>query len=428
MNPTPRDPGRGTLEELGRELAREQDELPMRADLRAEVRARLLASGAEQRRGAARLRRAARLLAATLALSLVFAVVFRVLKTRGGSVQVGHGELSASAGTWLHASESEPLPLTFADGTRIEMAPRSRARVLVLEPKETRVMLESGRAHVEVTRRSGQNFTIATGPFTVHVTGTRFDVLWSPESDQFELSLAEGQVELSGCVFGSGRKLVAGQRVEASCKVPRLAIAYSSPTAPPSASAFVSELPRASGSVALETAAPSARGEAPSPHTGKAPAARGGWLLLSRSGHYAEAFAAAEREGFAELCQGTNAAELSLLGETARHAGRLTEARQAFSALRRRFPAAKEAALSAFSLGLLEFDGFSAYSKAADWFRTYLRENPSGPLARDAHGRLMEAVQRSGSRAEARELAQSYLLDYPAGPHAELARRLVSSP
>lgn len=426
MSPTLRDPRRGAFEGLGRELAREQDELPMRADLRAEVRARLLATGAEQRRVSARLRRAGRLLAAMLALSLVFGVVFRALKTGEGSVRVGHGELSASAGTWLHASESESLPLAFADGTRIEMAPRSRARVLVLDPKETRVMLESGRAHVEVTRRSGQNFTIATGPFMVHVTGTRFDVLWNPERDQFELSLAEGQVELSGCVFGSGRKLVAGQRVEASCKVPRLTIAYSSPTAP--ASARASELPAASSSIAPEAAVPAPRREASPPHAAKIAPARGAWLSLSRSGHYAEAFAAAEREGFAELCQGTNAAELSLLGETARHAGRLAEARQAFSALRRRFPTAREAALSAFSLGLLEFDGFSAYSRAADWFRTYLRENPGGPLARDARGRLMEAVQRSGNRAEARDLAQSYLLDYPAGPHAELARRLVSSP
>ncbi|HWA74612.1 MAG TPA: FecR domain-containing protein [Polyangiaceae bacterium] len=427
MNHTPRDPGRGTLERLGQALAREQDELPLRAELRAEVRARLLAKGSKRRRSA-QLRRFGALLAATLVLSLAFGFVFRSLKRGAASVQVGHGELSASAGTWLHASESEPLPLTFADGTRIEMAPRSRARVLVLDPKETRVMLESGHAHVEVMRRAGQNFSITTGPFTVHVTGTRFDVGWNPEHDQFELTLAEGQVELSGCVFGNGRKLVAGQRVEASCKVPRLEIAYSAPASPPSASAAASETPVASAAT-LGGAAPVARAQT-EPTRAPKPAlpSGGGWVSMARAGRYAEAFAAADREGFAELCQGTSAAELSLLGETARHAGRLGEARQAFTALRRRFPAAKEAGLSAFSLGLLEFDGFSAYSKAADWFRTYLRENPSGPLARDARGRLMEATQRSGSRAEARELARSYLLDYPAGPHAELARRIVSSP
>ena len=70
----------------------------------------------------------------------------------------------------------------------------------------------------------------------------------------------------------------------------------------------------------------------------------------------------------------------------------------------------------------------SAYAKAADWFQIYLKERPGGPLTREARGRVMEATHRTGRRTEARNLALTYLLDYPAGPHAELARRIVSSP
>ena len=136
----------------------------------------------------------------------------------------------------------------------------------------------------------------------------------------------------------------------------------------------------------------------------------------------------ADSQGFEELCQRTSPAELSLLAETARHAGQLGKARAAFTTLRRRFPAAKEAGLAAFSLGLLEFDGFGAYAKAGDWFQTYLKERPGGPLTREARGRVMEAMHRTGRLPEARNLALSYLLDYPAGPHAELARRLASPP
>jgi transmembrane sensor len=422
------------LERLARLIASEQDALPRRAEERASVRTRLLALDVTRRRSA-RGPRLAVLLAAALALSAVVLVIWRNDREKGPFVLVGRSELSASVGTWLHASEGEPLPLVFSDGTRVEMAPKSRARVLVLQPGETRLLLESGHVHVEVAHRPGQNFSLATGPFNVRVTGTRFDVTWSPDRDQFELALAEGQVELSGCVFGTGRKLAAGQKVEASCRTPRVAIAYSAASAAPASS-----VPSAEEGHANEAAAPpspsssedsSARGAADATITRKpeaSSAARTSWLELARQGSYAEAFAAANGQGFEDLCQRTGPAELSLLAETARHAGQVGKARAAFTTLRRRFPAAKEAGLAAFSLGLLEFDGFGAYAKAADWFQIYLKERPGGPLTREARGRVMEATQRSGRRTEARNLALSYLLDYPAGPHAELARRIVSSP
>jgi hypothetical protein len=419
------------LERLGRLIAREQDALPERAQGRALVRARLLSQGADRpsRRGA----RLVALLAAALALSAVFLLVRRHTSERGPYVLVGRSELPASVGTWLHASENESLPLVFSDGTRVEMAPRSRARVLVLQPGETRLLLESGRAHVEVAHRPGQNFSVATGPFNVRVTGTRFDVTWSPERDQFELTLAEGQVELSGCVFGSGRKLAAGQKVEASCRTPSVAIAYSSPSAAPAGSAASPAPARAPEIAALPEPSSDKGVSARALDSGlsrkpDAPTPRATWLDLARQGNYREAFAAADAQGFDELCQRTSAAELSLLAEAARHAGQLGKARTAFTAVRRRFPAAKEAGLAAFSLGLLEFDGFGAYAKAADWFQTYLKERPGGSLSREARGRVMEAMHRTGRRTEARNLALTYLLDYPAGPHAELARRIVSSP
>lgn len=420
------------LERLAKLIADEQDTLRQRAEGRAGVRMRLLSLEAGRQ---GRLRpRLVGLLAAALAFCSVFLLVRRHTSERGPYVLVGRTGLQVSVGTWLHASENESLPLAFSDGTRVEMAPKSRARVLVLAPGETRLLLESGRAHVEVAHRPGQNFSVATGPFNVRVTGTRFDVTWSPERDQFELALAEGQVELSGCVFGGGRKLAAGQKVEASCRTPRLAIAYSSPSTAP-----------ASSLAAAEPAEPREATALPSPNSNKdstarsaadpvlsrkpdASAGHAAWLELARQGNYAEAFTAADAQGFDELCQRTSPAELSLLAEAARHAGQLGKARSAFSAVRRRFPAAKEAGLAAFSLGLLEFDGFGAYAKAAEWFQTYLKERPGGSLAREARGRMMEAMHRTGRRTEARNLALTYLLDYPAGPHAELARRIVSSP
>ena len=70
----------------------------------------------------------------------------------------------------------------------------------------------------------------------------------------------------------------------------------------------------------------------------------------------------------------------------------------------------------------------AAYSQAARSFRTYLKERPGGPMTREALGRLMEASQKEGDTASARAAAERYLRDYPSGPHAKLASRLVTAP
>lgn len=432
------------IDDLGRELAREQDALPGRVEKRAWVRARLLATPIRSRRS--RARRFTFALASALSLAAV--VAFAVVRFRAEpplTVTIGQSGLAGAVGAWIHAPEHEVLPLRFSDGSRIEMAPTARARLLVLDPREARVLLESGRMRVEVARRSGQNFSLATGPFTVRVTGTRFDVSYEPEHDRFELVLEEGQVELTGCVFGDGRKLVAGQRVRASCRGQELDVAYNTavqhgdPELPSSEAdatgvADTTELARTPHAdeplpLAVEEphSAPSASVAPLRAKTQDAPASQS-WSQLARQGHYDRAFAAAELADFSAECGRASAAELALLADTARHAGQLGKAREALNALRRRFSGTKEASLAAFSLGLLEFDGAANYAKAAEWFKTYLRESPGASLAREARGRLMEALHRSGGRQEARALAEKYLLDYPAGPHAELARRIVAAP
>ena len=64
--------------------------------------------------------------------------------------------------------------------------------------------------------------------------------------------------------------------------------------------------------------------------------------------------------------------------------------------------------------------------QAANWFETYLREQPSGPLMGDAFGRLMEARLRSGDGAGARASAEQYLRRFPEGPYASEARGILS--
>jgi hypothetical protein len=280
-------------------------------------------------------------------------------------------------------------------------------------------------------RRTG--WYIDAGPFGVRVTGTRFVVSYAPERDSFELAVDEGQVELSGCVFGPGRKLAVGQRVRASCGTRKLDVSYSdtpasgddrvrTPLSPPEG---VAATPSPGEPPPAPEAATKAKREQ-SVNPAVTPSAS--WLSLAKAGKYEEAYAAAQRDGFEAECLRVGPDGLTLLADVARHARSPRQAQHALLALRRRFSGSADAGLAAFSLGRLEFDEFRAYSSAANWFRTYLRERPGGAMAREALGRLMEALHRAGDRTSAEETARRYLRDYPSGPHAELASRLVPSP
>jgi TolA-binding protein len=115
-----------------------------------------------------------------------------------------------------------------------------------------------------------------------------------------------------------------------------------------------------------------------------------------------------------------------LLGESARLTGHTDDARLAYQAVRRRFAGSPEAAQAAFNLGRLEARG-GKKGASAGWFETYLKEQPSGPLAQAALGRLLEARVELGDTRAARDTARSYLERYPAGPHADEAQKVLES-
>lgn len=113
------------------------------------------------------------------------------------------------------------------------------------------------------------------------------------------------------------------------------------------------------------------------------------------------------------------------LADTARLVSKPAEALAAYQALRSRAAGSASAKQAAFHIARVHFDQRAAYAEAAQWFRTYLAEQPGGSFAREAEGRLIEALSRSGDRAGARRAAEGYLAKYPRGPHARVARQLL---
>jgi hypothetical protein len=273
------------------------------------------------------------------------------------------------------AAES-PRTLEFTDGTRVDLASGGAMRVISLDDRGGRLLLEQGTVRASFRHRERTYWTVEAGGVVVEVTGTRFDVRWDQAAQTFELDMHEGSVRLHGCGLEHGRVAKDGDVVQASCATSKPATVQA-----PVLTLTPSDLP----SVAV----------APVPPAGSA-------------------------------ASGASATDLLARADDERRAKNSAAARATLLEIRRRFAHGKEAAQAAFDLGVVAFDIDARFAESATWFRRYLDEAPRGPLAREASGRLLEALERGGDSAAATKSAARYLETYPGGPHASLAKRLVA--
>ncbi|MFZ5894206.1 MAG: FecR domain-containing protein [Myxococcota bacterium] len=323
----------------------------------------------------------------------------------------------ASQDSFVHSPPAERLPIDFSDGSRITLEPGSRVRIAELRSTGATLAVESGALDVSVQHNQKTDYRLSLGPFLVRVTGTRFNVSFSPEQDVLRLTMKEGTVVVSGCALGDPRPLRAGESLVASCRDSHFEISRGQ-----AASTEPQPMP---APVPSALAASEPQREAAARGVARRSEGETSWQSLARSGKFDKALNAVDASGFAGECERATGEELSLLADMARLGNRPQQAIQALSALRRRFPGSQRAGVAAFNIARVHFDQRGAYDEAARWFRTYLREQPSGPLVREAQGRLMEALYRSGDREGATRLAERYLAANPNGPHARVARSLL---
>ncbi|HXK17660.1 MAG TPA: hypothetical protein VNG33_07650 [Polyangiaceae bacterium] len=334
------------------------------------------------------------------------------------SFSVGDPPRAGVVGEPLRAG-AERSPIHFSEGSSVLLEFEARACVVAVGAHGAEVVVDAGRVNVAVVPRPGGDWTLRTGPFTVRVKGTQFDVGYDAALDRFTLRLYHGKVAVSGCGF-QDRAVQAGEQLVAACSRHEMSVAPLD--MPSSVSAGVAEMtpPPAVVAPAAGAAAPAARPGPNSPPSGRS------WVELARAGKYGEAYELA-RDGFAAECAAGDAERTLLLGETARLSGHAQEARRAYAALRDRFGAAPQAAQAAFALGRLALDAGGDRAAAEHWFSTYLQESPRGPLASAALGRLLELRLDSGDREGAALLARQYLERYPSGPRAAAARQVLEA-
>jgi TolA-binding protein len=342
------------------------------------------------------------------------------------------GDAALDEGRWLQVTD-QPLKLWFADRSELRLERRSIARFVPGSRSEARLTLESGDvyARIEPAASTGRSWSFNAGPYRISVIGTELSIGWSTEKNLLSVHVLHGRVQVrggplepSGLLLGSGDRLAVRQgHIEVHRGADSIKELTEAPSAP---SAHRSDLaPKAPSDPVLKR--DSARSEATASASAKPAASAGAsasWRELARKGDYRQALTSAESEGFESLIERLDATDLALLADSARLGGKPARARQALLTLRRRFPSVGAAQVGAFRLGRLAFSERN-YAEAATWFDAYLRAAPSGPLAAEAAGRLIEARARAGNRSGAEAAARDYLRRFPGGPYEPLARALL---
>lgn len=362
-------------------------------------------------------------LAAAAILAVALAVTsFRSFFTPGGLKLTVDGKQATAAD---RLGDTEPHLVRFSDGSTISLARESSLEVAEVNTHRVGITIRHGAASFDVVHRDQNVWVIGAGPFQVRVLGTAFRVEWLAQAQRFSVGVTRGAVRVSGPLLGSERVVSAGVTCTVdlvaqqaafgtdATGVERPETASNEPDALSDSNAEARPTPKL-----VRDRSPATPGSSGHVEVGRQAALD--WRELERQGQFDQAVQEALRAGVDHLYGAASAEDLMGLARAARLAGRLDISKAALLSCRRRFAGTQDAAMAAYLLGRS-----ATAAEAARWFSTYLTEQPNGPLAREASGRLMEAQFGAGQREAARAQARAYLLRYPAGPHADFAQMVL---
>jgi ferric-dicitrate binding protein FerR (iron transport regulator) len=336
-------------------------------------------------------------------------------------------------GVYFASASGSTLPLNFSDGSVMVLQDAARARVTATTSAGASVLLEAGRVKVDVVHQPRTEWTIASGPYSVRVTGTSFLMGWEPGTGTFEITMVSGTVVVRGPGIDSGVSVGGSQRFVTSL-APKI-----EPIPAPTATAAEVVLPSPIASESFGANHPDQVGtpeaprvhdratEMPSPRSvanQSASVPEEDWTALAARGQHRRVVEAADGKGIETVLSSASENDLSALADAARYTGRTDLARRALLSIRSRFPGAHRAKAAAFLLGRM-MDDANSPTDAVAWYDKYLAESPDGTFAAEALGRRMVALRRSGDLEATRRAARDYLKRFPAGPYAGVAGEIA---
>jgi hypothetical protein len=325
--------------------------------------------------------------------------------------------------------------IEFSDGSQVSVAAEARASVRAIDARGAHIRLEHGRLSARFVQLPKASWSVAAGPYQVLVTGTAFDVSWTPDTRALELWLRHGSVLVKGPNAGQGIAVAAGQHLLASAASGQIVLdavapavpAATAPSAPTAAADLAPSPPAERPTISLHES-PRAPRLASSPRA-SAHEASPPWPQALARGDFQRILDEAASRGIGEVLSGASSGELAALADAARYRRRDDLAQRTLLAQRQRFPQTQAGRDAAFFLGTLDESraGREARTSALQWYGRYLAEDPEGSYAGQALGRRLVLLDSLHDRTAAREAAALYLAKFPTGPYASKAKRSVES-
>jgi hypothetical protein len=340
--------------------------------------------------------------------------------------RVAGNALPAPIGKYVAPLPKQPLALRFSEGSVVELEPGARARVARTTTHGATVLIETGGANVNVVHRPATDWTILAGPYTVHVTGTAFNLDFEASSQRFELKMQSGVVSVEGPGLSHPVEVRRDQKFVHYVGDPnferrefdRATESLAAHEAAGTAEANPSEVIPTADAPALRRAI----GTTSENSTAKE-SSRTGWAADVARGEYAAVLRKAKEKGWTQVLEESNTADLMAVANAARFLGRTDSSREAVDALRRRFKGTFAAQSATYLLGRLVEPTSS--KEAINWYLQYEREAPNGALVAEAAGRRLLLLQAAGDRSGTERLAREYVSRFPDGPYAGVARKIV---
>lgn len=334
---------------------------------------------------------------------------------------------ASSEGGYVQALKDSPAEVLFSDHTKVTAAPGASVRVVETTAQGSRLSLERGKLTAHVKHAENSVWKFVAGPFEVRVTGTRFDLVWDPTTEQLHVELYEGSVEVQGYHDSGPVAVRAGQRFFGDARARTMLVGDSTS---PHRDRSVDSSPDAEAESANEkttasvedpkskTLAQAVKGESKSVAADAVT-----WSALVSQGKFGEVVEMAQQRGIEGCLSSCSSSDLGALADAARYTGRSEIAAKSLLSLRKRFAGAASARAT-FLLGRL-YEGTGQSEQARTWYDTSLRESPSGSFASESLAGKMRATLTLQGKTAATPIAREYLRRYPEGAHAPAAQKIV---
>lgn len=337
-------------------------------------------------------------------------VYIQHIKSHTLNFQIGNNN-DVKIGSLIEPGVQSELPIKFEDGSTITIFSGSIGQVIESTEKKVKFRLHNGSISAHIKHRKDSKWYIEAGDYQVTVIGTKFNISWTEQSRHFDLTVEEGIVRVTGPNLGKNGMLVTHNN------------SFHGPETK-------NEEADNNKQIAYNIQKDTGHNEI-IPHLNKGNITGEdinnnltiGKLLEQK--RYADTVEAIEKQGFYNVLAELNEDETWQLTYAYRFVKNGNRAQEVLMHFRERFARSYQSKIAAFLIARISIELNHNTDKAVEWFQIYLDEDPDGPLAEEAIGRIMNIYKESGDRNRAANMAKIYIQKYPDGIFSSLARSIV---